>query len=142
MYDDTPLCSSLRDEVLERLTSCNIFETETLKDDYYEHEEGIYISGCDTSKEDSLISDIDGSDDYWNFIDNPTCENLIENPIHDMSSKGSVNTWENLSMEEENPHFSCDHSKSYHAEPHKGISNEDIEKQCCENSDVMQSVEY
>ena len=80
MYDDTPLCSSLRDEVLEGLTSCNIFGTKTLKDDHYEQEEGSYILGCDTSKEDSLISNIDVSDDYWNFIDNPTCENLIENP--------------------------------------------------------------
>ena len=45
-------------------------------------------------------------------------------------------------MEEEHSEFSRDHSESYHAEPHKGISNEDIEKQCCEKSDVMQSVEY
>ena len=75
---------------MEILTSHNIFETKTLKDDYYEHEEGIYISGCDTSKEESLISDIDGSDDYWNFIDSSTCENIIENPIDDMSRKGSV----------------------------------------------------
>ena len=53
--DDTPLCSSLKDEVLESLNSHNIFETKTLKDDYYEQEEGSYISGCDTSKEDSHI---------------------------------------------------------------------------------------
>ena len=46
--------------------------------------------GYDTSKEYILISDIDGSDDYWNFIDNPTCENIIENPIHYMSKEGSV----------------------------------------------------
>ena len=90
MYDDTPLYSSLRDEVLEISTSHNILETKTLNDDYYEHEEGSYISGCDTSKEDSLISNIDGSDDYWNFIGNPNCENLMENPIQDMSNKGSV----------------------------------------------------
>ena len=90
MCDDTPLCSSLRDEVLEILTSHNIFETKTLKDDYYEQEEGSYILGCDTSKEGSLIYDIDESDDYWNFIDNPTCENIMENPIHDMSNNGSV----------------------------------------------------
>ena len=103
------------------------------------------------------LSDIDGSDDYWNFIDNPNFENLMENPIHDMSNKGSVyskicgspiydtsiegstdlDAWEKLSMEEEHSKFSCDHSESYHAEPHKGISNEDIEKQYCENSDVM-----
>ena len=62
--------------------------------------------------------DVDGSDDYFNFIDNPNCENIMENPIHDMSNKGSVyskiygsliydtsiegstdlDAWENLSM--------------------------------------------
>ena len=72
---------------------------------------------------------MDGSDDYWNFIDNPNCENLMENPIHDMSNKGSVyskicgspiydtfiersmdlDTWENISMEEEHSEFSHDH---------------------------------
>ena len=107
-------------------------------------------------KEYSLISDIDGSDDYWNFIDNRNCDNLIENHIHDMSSKGSVyskicgipiydtsiegsmhlDTWENLSMEEEHSKFSHDHSE-YHAEPHKGNKNVNIEKQCCEKLDVM-----
>ena len=87
---------------------------------------------------------MDGSDDYWNFIDNPTCENLIENPIHDMSNKGgvyskicgspntsiegSVDTWENLSMEEKHSEFSHDHSDSYHVELHKVNSNEYIEK--------------
>ena len=129
---------------MESLNSHNIFETKTLKDDYYEQEEGSHILRCYTIKEDSLISNIDGSDDYWNFLDNPTCENIIENPIHDMSSKGSVyskicgspiydtsiegsvDTWENLSMEEEHSKFSHDHPKSYHGESHKGISNEDL----------------
>ena len=110
----------------------------------------------------SLISNMDRSDDYWNFIDNPTCENFMENPIHDMSNNGSVyskfcgspiydtsiegstdlGAWENLSMEEQHSEFSCDHSKSYHVEPHKGIRDEDIEKRYREKSDVMQSVEY
>ena len=72
----------------------------------------------DAIDEESPTYDMDGSDDYWNFIDNPTCKNLIENPIHDMSSKGSVyskicgspiydtsiegsvDIWENLIMEE------------------------------------------
>ena len=87
---------------MEGLTSCNIFETKNLKDYYYEHEEGSYILGCDTNKEDMdrqehdamdeefPTYDMDGSDDYWNFIDNPTCENLIKNSIHGMSNKGSV----------------------------------------------------
>ena len=61
---------------LESLTSCNIFETKNLKDDYYEQEEGSYISGYDTSKEDSLISDVDGGDDYWTFMENPVYETL------------------------------------------------------------------
>ena len=108
--------------------------------------------------EDSPTYDIDGSDYYWNFIDSPTYENLIENPFHDMSIKGgvyskicgslntsiegSVDTWENISMEEENSEFSHDYPESYHVEPHKGISNEDIEKQYCENSHVIQSPKY
>ena len=87
---------------MEGLTSCNIFETKNLNDDYYEQEEGSYILGCDTNKEDmdrqehdamdeeTPTYDMDGSDDYWNFIDNPNCENIMENPIQDMSSKGSV----------------------------------------------------
>ena len=45
-------------------------------------------------------------------------------------------------MEEEHSEFSHDHPESYHAKPHKGISNEDIGKQYYEKSDVMQSAEY
>ena len=52
-----------------------------------------------------------------------------------------LDVWEKFSLKEEHSEFSCDHSYSYHVEQHKGINNEDIEKQCCENSDVMQSVE-
>ena len=48
-----------------------------------------------------------------------------------------LDVWENFSMKEEHSEFSCDH-----AEQQKGISNEDIEKQYCEKSDVMQSVDY
>ena len=116
MYDDTPLCSSLRDEVLESLTSHNIFKTKTLKDEYYEQKEGSYILGCDTSKKDSLITNIEGSVD--------------------------LDTWENTRMKEEHSEFSHDHSESYHLEPHKVNNNEYIEKHCCEKLDVMRSVEY
>ena len=86
----------------------------------------------------------------------------MENPIHDMSNKRSVyskicgspiydtsiegsmdlDAWENFSMEEKHSEFSHDHSDSYCVEPHKVSSNEYIEKQCCENLDVMWSVEY
>ena len=45
-------------------------------------------------------------------------------------------------MEEEHSKLLYYYSKSYHAEPHKGINNEDIEKQCCEKTDMMQTVEY
>ena len=48
-----------------------------------------------------------------------------------------LETWENPIMEEEHSKLLYDHS-----EPYKGINNEYIEKQCCENTDVMQSVEY
>ena len=67
---------------------------------------------------------------------------ICGSPIYDTSIEGSMYTWENLSIEEKNSKFSHDHSESNHAEPHKGISNEDIEKHCCENSDTMHSTEY
>ena len=51
-------------------------------------------------------------------------------------------TWENLSMEKQHSKLLYDHSESYHAEPHKGINNEVMEKQCCEKTDVMHLVEY
>ena len=102
--------------------------------------------GCDANNEDSLISDVDGGDDYWTFMENPvyeTLENLIKNPIYDMSSESSVyseicgspiydtsiegsvdlETWESFGMEEEHSNFSCDYS-----EPHTSITNEDSEK--------------
>ena len=73
---------------------------------------------------------------------------LIKNPIYAISIKGSVyleicgspiyytsiegsmdlETWENPSMEKQHSKLLYDHSESYHAEPHKGINNEDMEK--------------
>ena len=111
------------------------------------------ISELDINNGESITSNIDDGDDYWDF-----CGYLIKNPIYSISSKGSVyleicgrpiyytsieesmdlETLENLSTEEEHLEFSCDHSKSYHAEPHKSISSEDIEKQYHEESDMMQ----
>ena len=75
------------------------------------------ISELDISNGESITSDIEGGDDYWDF-----CGYLIKNPINAISSKGSVyleicgspiyytsregsmdlETLENLSMEEEN----------------------------------------
>ena len=86
------------------------------------------ILELDINNGESITYDMDGSDEYWNFVDNPTCENLIKNSIHGMSNKGSVyskicgspiydtsikgsmDTWENISMEEEHSKFSHDHS--------------------------------
>ena len=86
-YNETydGICNEHNDDSLVGLLPCDLFSEE----DDYDHEEG-YSHGCDTNEEDSLISDIDGGDDYWNFIDNPTCENLIENSIYAISSEGSV----------------------------------------------------
>ena len=39
VYDETPLCSPLSDEVLENFTPCNIFETRPSEDDYCEHQD-------------------------------------------------------------------------------------------------------
>ena len=53
-----------------------------------------------------------------------------------------VETWENPIIEEQHSKLLYGHSESYHAEPHKGINNEDMEKQCCEKIDVLQLLEY
>ena len=53
-----------------------------------------------------------------------------------------LETLENPSMEKQHSKLLSDHSKSYHAEPHKGVNNEDMEKQCCEKTDVIQLLEY
>ena len=41
----------------------------TSKNDHLEQEEISYIQECDTSDEDSLITNVDGNDDYWTFIE-------------------------------------------------------------------------
>ena len=45
-------------------------------------------------------------------------------------------------MEKQHSKLLYDHLESYHAELHKSISNEYIEKQYCEKLDVMQLVEH
>ena len=101
------------------------------------------ISELDISNGESITSDIDGGDDYWDF-----CGYLIKTPIYAISSKGSVyleifgipiyytsiegsmdlETWENPSMEKQHSKLLYNHSESYHSEPYKGINNEDKEK--------------
>ena len=48
-----------------------------------------------------------------------------------------METWENSSMEKQHSKLLFDHLESYHVDPHKGISNEDMENQFCEKTDVM-----
>ena len=104
------------------------------------------ISEPDINNGESITFNIDDGDDYWDF-----CGYLIKNPIYAISSKGSVcleicgspiyytsiegtmnlETLENPRMEKEHSKLLYDHSDSYHVEPHKGINNEDMEKQCC-----------
>ena len=141
MYDDTSKCSPLRDEVLECFIACNIFETKTSKDDHCEHEEVSYTQECDTSDEDCLVTDVDGNDDYWTFIENPiyeTFENRFENPIYDMPREGSVDleTLGDFGMKGECSNFPYDYS-----EPYTSISNKDLEKEYNEDLDWVQFIE-
>ena len=114
---DTRPCSPHVDEGLESLLPCNILSEEYC----YEYKEDMDRQEHDAMDEEPPTYDMDGSDDYWNFIGNPTCENFMENPIHDMSNNGSVYSkicgspiydtsiegsidlyaWENLSIKEE-----------------------------------------
>ena len=114
------------------------------------------ISEPDMSNGESITFNTDDGDDYWDF-----CGYLFKNPIHAISNEGSVyleicgspiyynsiegsmnlETLENPSMQKQHSKLLYDHSESYHAELHKSISNEDIEKQYCEKLDVMQLVE-
>ena len=78
---------------MENWVPGDIFEIQLFEEDCYDHKEDGDSQGLGNSDEHSFISDIDGDDDYWTFIENPTydiLENLFENPIDDMSSKGSV----------------------------------------------------
>ena len=44
-------------------------------------------------------------------------------------------------MEEEHAKFSYDHSEPYHPESHTSISNEYLERQCIEESNLIQPME-
>ena len=71
---------------------CDIFETQLFEEDSFGQNEKCR-QGLYTSDEVSLISDIDGDDNYWNFIENPTYdtfENIFENLIYYVSSERSV----------------------------------------------------
>ena len=97
---------------------------------------GQHAQGLDTNDEASLISGIDGNDDYWTFIENPTYdtfENIFENLTYDVSSMGSCYS---ETYKEEKLEFSYDQLELY-----LSICNKDLEKQCDEESDGIQLVE-
>ena len=68
--DESPPCSPPDDKYLESWVPCDIFETQLFEDCFAQNEE--CSQGLDTNDEASLISNIDGDDDYWTFIENPT----------------------------------------------------------------------
>ena len=123
---------------MESWVSCGIFETYLFEEDGFEKNEK-YRHGHDTSDEASLISNIDGDDDYWTFIENPTYdtfENIFENLIYDIYSKGSCYYETYESYKEEQSEFSNDQSELY-----PSIGNKDLKKQCNDESDGVQLVE-
>ena len=127
------------DEYLESWVPCDIFEIHIFEEDCYDHKEDGDSQGLGTNDEHSFISNIDGDDDYWTFIENPTYEtfeNTFENPIYDMSSEESVYSETYESCKEEKSKFSYDKSELYLI-----ICNQDLEKQCSEELDGVQLVE-
>ena len=121
---------------------CEIFETHLFEEDC--DEEDGYIQGFDANDNDFLISDKDRDDDYWIFTENliyESFENLIENPIYDMSNEGSVYSKTFESCKEEHSNFSYDHSEPYHPKYYTIINNKDFERQCIKESDLIQPME-
>ena len=125
--DDIPPCTPPDDKYLERVVPCDIFETQLFEEDGFEQNEK-YIHGLDTSDEASLIY---GDDNYWNFIENPTYdtfENIFENLIYDMSSKGSCSFETYESYKEEQSEFLYDQSELY-----LRIDNKDLKSSAVKN---------
>ena len=132
LCDDNPPCSPLDDKYLERWVPYDIFETQLFEEDCFEQNEEC-SQGLDTSDEASLISNIDGNDDYWTFIENPTYDtfkNIFENLIYDVSSEGSCYSETYESCKEERSEFSYDQSELY-----LSICSDHLKKQCSEESD-------
>ena len=63
LCDEIPPCTPPDDKYLEIWVPCDIFETQLFEEDCFE-QNGECSQGLDTSDEASLISDIDGDDDY------------------------------------------------------------------------------
>ena len=94
----------------------------------------MYNQEYDATNEDSPIFDKDVDNTYW------TC---IEKPIFYVSRKGGVDleTFKDLGVEEEHAEFSYDHLEPYHPRSHTSISNEEFERQCIKESDLIQLIE-
>ena len=112
----------------------DIFETQLFEEDCYDHKEDEDSQGLRTSDEQSLISDIDGDDLLENPIydmssERSVCIEIYGSPIYDASNKGSVysDTYESC-KEEQSELYLC-------------ICNEDLKKQCSEESNGVQLVE-
>jgi len=119
--DESPPWSPSDDKYLESWVPCDIFESQLFEEDCFEQNEEC-SQGLDTSDEASLISNIDGDDDYWTFIENPTYD-IFENLIYDVSSEGSVYSETYESCKEEQLEFSYDQSELY-----LSIYNKDLKK--------------
>ena len=128
VYDGTPPCSLHSDKDSKISFPCKIFETGLSKEDYCELEDE-YSQERDAMDEASPIFDKGMDDGYWTYI---------EKPIFDVSREGSVDleTFGDLGIEEGHVKLSYDHSKSQ-----TSISNEDFERKCIEESNLMQSME-
>ena len=90
--DENSPCSPPDYKYLESWVPYDIFETQLFEEDCFEQNEECR-QGLDTGDEASLISDIDGDDEYWTSVENPTYdtfENIFENLIYDVSSEWSV----------------------------------------------------
>ena len=133
--DESPPWSPSDDKYLESWVPCDIFESQLFEEDCFEQNEEC-SQGLDISDEASLISNIDGDDDYWTIIENPTYD-TFENLIYDMSSKESVYSETYEICKEEQSEFSYHESELY-----LSIFNEDLEKQYNEELDWVQLIEY
>ena len=134
LCDDNPPCSPPDDKYVERWDPYDIFENQLFEKDCYNHKEDEDSQGLGTSDEHSIIFDINGDDLFENPIydmssEGSVCLEICGSPIYDASNKGSVysDTYE-----------SC---KEEQLELYLSICNEDLEKQCSEESDRVQLVE-
>ena len=104
------------------------------EEDEYENEDK-YNLEHDTSDEDSCMSDKDVDNELETF------DGFVDSLVYGISKGESMDlvALGNFDMKKKHAVYPYDHLESYHAEPHKSINIEDMEKQCCEKTDVMDS---